>query len=165
MRVWALVAIFLLACDEPVQEAPQVASERGAPPEVQRPYDENADADAEIRAALERAGEDKRVLLMFGANWCPWCRRLEHVFRNNVDVSAKLRESFEVVHVNTGARGTGVNAAVNERYGNPLQHGLPVLVVLDGRGEVVRMQETGSLESGDRHDPARVLAFLGEVSP
>lgn len=49
----------------------------GPPPEVARPYDETADAEQEIAAAVAAArGDGKRVLLVFGANWCSWCRRL-----------------------------------------------------------------------------------------
>lgn len=62
--------------------------------------------------------------------------------------------------MNTGARRSGTHAAINQRYGDPMQHGLPVLVVLDGQGRRVITQETGSLEIGDRHDPAKVLEFL-----
>lgn len=131
------------------------------PPEIARPYEDGADAQAEVDAAVARAGADgKRVLLMFGANWCVWCRRLAWVFENEPSVRAALAEGWHVVHVDTGTRSAPANAALVARYGDPLQHGLPCLVVLDGSGELVHTQETGSLERGDRHDPARVLAFL-----
>jgi thioredoxin-related protein len=136
----------------------------GEPPETARPYDESANADAQIRAAVARAqAGNKRVLLMFGANWCVWCRRLDWVFENHRQVRASLDRHFEVVHVDTGGRGSGTNAAIVERYGDPTQHGLPVLVVLDGTGAQVATQETGALEDGDHHDPVRVLAFLDRV--
>ena len=38
--------------------------------------------------------------------------------------------------------------------------GLPVLVVLDSDGKRLTIQETGQLEAGNHHDPAKVLAFL-----
>lgn len=146
---------------EAAAEPQAVVEPEGPPPEVATPYDEAADAARDIERALAAVrGTDERVLLVFGANWCNWCRRLEHVLRHHPDVSAALEAGFEVVHVDTGARGSGRNAAVNERYGNPTQHGLPVLVVLDAAGEMLLTQETGSLEEGDRHDPAKVLAFL-----
>lgn len=136
----------------------------GPPPEVARPYDENADASAEIARALERARSDgKRVLVLFGGNWCKWCRRLEHTLRNEPRVRDAIAAGFHVVHVDTGARRSGRNAAINERYGNPMQHGLPVLVVLRPDGQLHTTQETGALERGDRHDPERVLAFLARA--
>ncbi|MFK7989797.1 MAG: thioredoxin family protein [Sandaracinaceae bacterium] len=131
------------------------------PPEVEAPYDEDADAQADIDAALASAGADnKRVLLMFGANWCPWCRRLEHTFRNAPDVTSELTESYHLIHVDIGARHSDTNRDVARRYGDPLSQGLPCLVVLNADGSVAHVQETGSLEDGDRHDPPRVLAFL-----
>lgn len=171
-------ALLLVACGaeetaEIVSEEPEpevqadpppegaVAQPDGPPPEVERPYEEGVAAQAEIDAAVARAdAEGKRVLLIFGGNWCVWCRRLEHVLRNEPRVVAALRDGWHVVHVDTGARRSGVNADVVARYGDPVQHGLPVLVVLDGDGTLVHTQETGSLEIGDRHDPERVLAFL-----
>jgi thiol:disulfide interchange protein len=146
----AEVAPLVPSVPEPTGTAPATD-----PPEIARPYEEGVDA------AVSRAHADgKRVLLMFGANWCVWCRRLSWVFENEPSVRAALADGWHVVHVDTGTRGSPTNAALVQRYGNPLQHGLPCLVVLDGAGQLVHTQETGSLESGDRHDPARVLAFL-----
>ena len=68
------------------------------------------------------------------------------------------------MHVDTGGRRSGKHSDINQRYGDPMQHGLPVLVVLDGEGELVTTQETGSLEDGPRHDPAKILEFLRGLS-
>ena len=47
-----------------------------------RPYDEAADAKAQIAAALhEAAAAREPVLLIFGANWCKDCRALDHGLR------------------------------------------------------------------------------------
>jgi thiol:disulfide interchange protein len=182
LSLWLLCAcgseeteVITPAVDEPAHEQQTgeqaVASDRavpaveGPPPEVANPYEPGVNAQAAIDAAIARAGTgDKHVLLVFGGNWCVWCRRLEHVLRNEPRVSAAIRDHFEVVHIDTGARGSGVNAPIAARYGDPQQHGLPVLVVLDGTGHQVATQETGSLEIGDRHDPERVLAFLNRFS-
>jgi thiol:disulfide interchange protein len=135
----------------------------GPPPEIARPYEEGVDAQAQIDAAIAGArAENKRVLLVFGANWCSWCRRLDWTFQHDARVTAALAEGYRVVHVDAGARGTDTNRDVAARYGDPLPNGLPCLVVLDAEGAILRVQETGSLEDGDRHDPSRVLAFLAQ---
>jgi hypothetical protein len=36
---------------------------------------------------------------------------------------------------------------------------------MEGDGKILVRQETGSLEAGPRHDPARVLAFLEQWKP
>ena len=54
---------------------------------------------------------------------------------------------------------TKANDPLNERFGAEIS-GYPYLTVLDANGQVVTHQETGSLEDGPNHDPAKVLAFL-----
>lgn len=149
-------------------EAPPVAAEPaspgGDPPEIAHPYEEGVDAQARIDAAVAASRADgKRVLLVFGANWCPWCRRLEHTLQNDARIAAELRDHFHLVHVDTGVRRSDTNAAVVTRYGNPVQLGLPVLVVLGADGSVAHTQETGALEEGDRHSPTKIIEFLARM--
>ena len=54
------------------------------------------------------------------------------------------------------------NADLNQRFGNPTQFGLPVLVVLDAAGKALMTQDTGKVEEGDHHDPAKVMVFLSQ---
>ena len=131
-------------------------------------YDPHADGSAQIAAALTQAkAEHKHVLLKLGANWCIWCRRLHATLADNPEVRAALGKDYVLVQVDVNQRnGTKRNAAVNEKYGNPIQHGLPVLVVLDADGKQLATQETGALEDGKSgHDPAKLTAFLGKWAP
>lgn len=130
-------------------------------------YDTRADGAAKITVALTKASaEKKHVILMFGANWCVWCHRLHATFAADAAVAKALRQDFEVVLIDVNMnKGQKRNAAVNERYGNPIAHGLPVLVVLDAAGRALTTKDTGELESGERHDPAKILAFLAAWKP
>jgi thioredoxin-related protein len=125
-------------------------------------YDTKADGKVLIAAAVDRARADhKRVLLMFGANWCIWCHRLHGTFESDAAVADALRKNFELVPIDVNTRkGVARNADVDERYGHPTKEGLPVLVVLDEHGRQLTTQETGALEDGPKHSPAKVLAFL-----
>lgn len=131
-------------------------------------YDTKADGNAQIAAALRKAKADnQRVLLMFGANWCGWCHKLHDLFAADEAIGKLLRYEYQLVLIDVdkldGDRKH--NADVDERYGNPTRQGLPVLVVLDAEGRQLHTQETGALEDGDRHDPAKVLAFLNQWKP
>lgn len=158
MRLRLLSLFLVIAAALPAAEYPQMG------PDI---YDTQADAAADIETALARAkAENKRVLLDFGANWCVWCHRLHTLFTTNEAVAARLAADYVVVMVDMNARGgKSRNTATNERYGNPIQHGLPVLVVLDAAGNLLTTQETGALENGPAHDPAKVLAFLQRWAP
>ena len=47
------------------------------------PYDESADARAAIRSALGAVGTGpRRVLIVFGANWCEDCRALDQALKS-----------------------------------------------------------------------------------
>ncbi len=126
-------------------------------------YDESADGAKQIADALVIAKkENKHVLLQFGANWCGWCHRLHKLFESDKSIAEKLKSDFVVVLIDVNKEH---NKDINERYGNPTQFGLPVIVVLDANGKQLTTQDTGKLEAGDRHDPENVMTFLKAWSP
>ena len=96
-----------------------------------------------------------------------WCHRLSATLHENKPVAQELADNFILVLVDVNHRnGKSRNDAVNEKYGNPVQFGLPVLLVLDENGRLLTTQETGALEDGGKaHDPAKVLAFLQAWAP
>ena len=131
-------------------------------------YDPQADGMAQIAGAVSLAkASNKHVLIDLGANWCIWCRRLRDTFHGNEAVADELAGNYVLVLIDVNHRqGKKRNDAVNDRFGNPMKEGLPVLVVLDADGRQLTTQETGALENGkDGHDPARVLAFLQKWAP
>ena len=159
----AVVLLALLVA--PVLRAAPEYPSRG--PDI---YDPQADGFVLIDGALEQARTDnKRVLLDFGANWCPWCHLLHQVFTADDSVRRKLAAGYVVVMIDVNKRkGPARNAAVNEKYGNPIKAGLPVLVVLDAGGQPLVTQETGAFEKSgpvEADDPAKVLAFLEKWTP
>jgi hypothetical protein len=79
------------------------------------------------------------------------------LLNTNAEISSMVKENYLVVLIDVDQ---GHNADVVKRYGNPTRFGLPVLVVLDGDGKQLTTQDTGQLEQGDHHDPAKVIAFL-----
>ena len=131
-------------------------------------YDTQADGTAQIAAAVTKAkAGHKNVLVKLGANWCIWCRRLSHTFESDAAVAKALNDNFVLVLVDVNHRnGKKRNDAVNDRFGNPMAQGLPVLVVLGADGKQLTTQETGALEDGkSAHDPAKVIAFLQKWAP
>src|ERR1035438_9184002 len=85
------------------------AGKRSNPSRLQQPtstrkeiYDPGVDAHAEIQHALTLASQQhKRVLVVFGANWCYDCHVLDLAFHRS-DVEPVLQKHYEVVHVDVG---------------------------------------------------------------
>lgn len=133
---------------------------KGAKPAL---YDEKANASQQIAKALSTAKSGrKNVMLQFGANWCGWCHKLHDLCASDRTIAAELKKSYVVVLVDVN---NNHNADIVKRYDNPTRFGLPVIVVLDKDGKALTTQDTGKLESGDHHDPAKVLAFLRQWVP
>ena len=134
-------------------------------------YDEQADARAVIETACSKAQrENQRVLLMFGANWCPWCHKLAALFKSDKAIAHELLYEYQVVLVDVcgpNGKGIGKNIDLAKSYGVDLAAkgaGIPYLAVLSADGKPLKVQATGALEDGDHHDPAKVLSFLKEFN-
>ena len=123
-------------------------------------YSESADAHAEIKAALEKAAaEHKRVILVFGANWCYDCHVLDLAFHRS-DLAPILAANYEVVHVDIG-RGDK-NQDLMKQYEVPMKRGIPGLAVLDADGKLVYSQKNGEFENARALNPEDFLAFLNK---
>jgi ketosteroid isomerase-like protein len=99
-------------------------------------YPADADAHAEIKEAEERAAtEHKRVLLVFGANWCFDCHVLDLAFQRP-DLAPVVASSYEVVHVDLGPD-EKKNADLVAQFAVPLDKGIPALAVAESDGKLV----------------------------
>jgi thiol:disulfide interchange protein len=126
-------------------------------------YDERADAHAEIKEALEKAtAEHKRVIVVFGANWCFDCHVLDKAFHRS-DLASIIAANYEVVHVDIG-RGKK-NQNLMTKYEVPMKRGIPGLAVLDPDGKLVYSQKNGEFENARALSPEDFLAFLNKWKP
>ena len=141
----------------PAQSVP--AAPAGVKPPSVPVYDESADAKADVAAAVAKANrEKKRVLVTLGGNWCGWCRSLDRTFTKDEKVAAAIAKSYVPVKVDVGKMNKNLDLTAS--WGADVKKGVPLLVVLDGKGKVVKVQDTESLEAGKGHDPEKILAFL-----
>ncbi|MGA2335176.1 MAG: thioredoxin family protein [Terriglobales bacterium] len=126
-------------------------------------YNESADARAEIKEALHKArAEHKRVIVVFGANWCYDCHVLDAAFHRS-DLAPILAANYEVVHVDIG-RGEK-NQDLMMKYEVPMKRGIPGLAVLDADGKLVYSQKNGEFEKARALTPDDFLAFLNKWKP
>ena len=126
-------------------------------------YAPGVDAHAEIKHALELAAKaHKRVLVVFGANWCYDCHVLDLAF-HRPDVAGVLRQNFEVVHVDVGEGDK--NQDIMADYQVPMKRGIPAVAVLDSNGKLLYSQKGGEFERARALAPEDVLQFLNKWKP
>lgn len=124
-------------------------------------FDPEADAAKDIAAGIAKAkAEGKRVMLDVGGEWCGWCHKLDKLFTTDATVKQLLANHYVVVKVNFSPENK--NEAVLSKY--PKISGYPHLFVLDESGKLLHSQDTGLLETGDHHDPEKVITFLKKWS-
>jgi ketosteroid isomerase-like protein len=126
-------------------------------------YPPPEDAKAEISTALAAAAKDhKRVLLVFGGNWCYDCHVLDTTFRSK-EFAALVNANYHVIHINIG--NYDVNLDLADKYQIPLNKGVPSLAILDPDGKLVVSQKNGEFESTMRIGPEDVVEFLKKWKP
>lgn len=147
-----------------------MATKRSDPTRLKQPtsvtkdiYPASIDAHAEINHALQdAAGTHKRVILVFGANWCYDCHVLDLAF-HRADLSSVLQHNYEVVHVDVG--NGDKNQDIMQQYHVPMAKGIPALAVLDGNGKLLYSQTGGEFEKARSLAPEDLLQFLNKWKP
>ncbi|EHR72276.1 hypothetical protein BurJ1DRAFT_3468 [Burkholderiales bacterium JOSHI_001] len=125
------------------------------------PYDESADARADIRRALAAAGAGpRRVLVVFGANWCEDCRRLDQALSSGRTAELMARQ-FELVKVDVGRFDRNLDLA--KAYGDPIRKGIPAAVVLAADERVLFATQAGELSNARRMSASGVHNFFAGV--
>jgi protein disulfide-isomerase len=126
------------------------------------PYNERADAKAEIRAALEASRTAKKpVLVVFGANWCGDCKMLDTAMKTGRSAPLIERE-FRVVKVDVGKFDRNVDVA--EAYGVPLKKGIPAVVILSPEGKALYATRAGELADARSMGEDGVYAFFTQAA-
>ncbi|WP_260483114.1 thioredoxin family protein [Sphingomicrobium flavum] len=132
-----------------------------------RPFDEAADAMAAVDAALAAAAEqDKKMLLIMGANWCHDSRGLAGLFETP-RFAELIRQHYALVYVDAGKprEDAANNMAVAQRFGVDRLIGTPNLFVIDGDGQLLNSVEnvTGWTDAASR-DPGEIYDFLAAMA-
>ena len=141
-RFPALIALALVGCTANAAEWP---------------YNQKADAPADVRHALKVAQTDhKKVLLVFGANWCKDCRDLDKALQGSS--RALIEGRFEVVKIDVG--NFDKNLSLAEHYGNPIKMGIPAVVELSADDQVIYSTKGGELADARKMSDQGIYDFL-----
>ena len=125
------------------------------------PYDDKADAKADLQRALGAAqASGTPVLVIFGANWCADCRALDKALSTGKNAELVARE-FKVVKVDVGNFDRNLDLA--QRYDNPIKKGIPAAVVLSPKEEVLYATRLGELADARNMSDTGIYDFFKRV--
>ena len=131
--------LFVVSAALAVTACASVPAPATAPGPEARPYHVSDNASAGVDAALARARQSgKRVLVVMGANWCSDSRALAGWLATDRFVEL-IKRKYEVVYVDIGMPRAGdrTNLAIARRFGVSELPGSPNVLVLTGDGVLV----------------------------
>jgi thiol:disulfide interchange protein len=146
-------AVYLMAV------SPAVPPGQATP--VAHPYDETADAHAQVDAALAEGKRTGRtVLLDFGGNWCPDCRMLAGVFQEK-PVADWMAQHFVVLTVDIGRRNK--NMDISQRWGVTIQ-GVPTVMMISPQGALLNKDDPYGLANARSMSTQAVVDLLAKMA-
>ena len=154
-----LITYFALALALAMPAVPQVEKHTLKPVVAPRAiYRADVDAKKEIQEALAHAKpSNKRVMLVFGGNWCYDCHVLDAALRDPA-IAPTFEKYYELVHVDIG-QGERNGDLVRKNKIN-LERGVPAISLLDSTGKLIFNDKGGEFEGARRMTEEDLLAFL-----
>jgi len=135
--------------------------------EKPKPYNENQDARADIRKAIEQAGkENKNVMMQFGGNWCSWCMRFHALVTGYPRLDSLMKANYVYVLINVPASKdkNKRDMSLFGEYQYPNRFGFPVFVILDSKGKRLNTVDSDGFEYRNPkipgYDTSKVERFL-----
>jgi thiol:disulfide interchange protein len=161
-----LIALSLIAA-LPAQAAtaakPSIASFQQLPVVTMQPYDEAANADAQVAAAFARAQKShKRVLIDLGGNWCVDCLVLSNFLRLP-EMRRFMEAHYEEVLVDVGRFNR--NLQIPARFGITKRlEGVPALLIATPDGKLVNGDKIFATADAHTMTPQALADYLARYA-
>jgi hypothetical protein len=162
------VALFILLLASPALAAvpapkPSIASLQQLPVVIMQPYDEAANADAQLAAAFARAQKShKRVLIDLGANWCGDCIILAN-FARLPEIRRFMKAHYEDVSVDVGRFNR--NLQIPARFGFTKRlEGVPALLIATPDGKLVNGSDVFATADARTMTPQAIADYLARYA-
>lgn len=120
-------------------------------------YGGNAKKDIQ-KALAAAAKQRKRVLLVFGGDWCYDCHVLEYNFHKDPGLRRLLETNYKLVNVDVGKYDKNLEIAA--KYKMNLSKGVPAVALLDSDGKLLYSDPGGFFENARTMTKKEVAKFL-----
>jgi thiol-disulfide isomerase/thioredoxin len=152
----------VLAAKAPIVTSISMLAELSTP--LPFPYDENADANKAVDAALAKAkAEHKRAFIDLGGNWCGDCRVLAGLM-DLPEVKSFVDAHYVFVAVDVGRFNKNLQVPARWNMVDALKTGgAPTVLIVDPvTNKVVDAGHTGALEDARHMDPQSIMNWIAE---
>lgn len=162
MMALALLAMMLAQVPVQMTLAAETA-DKSAHPEA-RPFDEKADATAQVDAALSRAKATNRLaIIVLGANWCHDSRALAGWF-GTPRFAGMIAGRYELVYVDVGQKDRNLDLA--RRFGIKTLKGTPTVLIVNGDGKLLNgAKDAASWHNASKRSEEDIFRAFAEFTP
>jgi thiol-disulfide isomerase/thioredoxin len=165
MRWLAFTLLLLVTPALAAVSAPKlsIASLQQLPIVTMRPYDEKADANAQVdRAFAQAKTSGKRVLIDLGGNWCPDCIVLKN-FMELPEMRRFMDTHYEIAMVDVGRFDR--NLQVPARFGFKARlKGVPILLIATPDGKLVNRNDVFATTNARGMTPKALADYLAKYA-
>ena len=124
-------------------------------------YDPGHDARAVFASARAMAVRaDRHLMVVFGADWCPDCRKLHDNLMSD-EVTSYMRDHMDFLTVDVGRKDLNIDFA--KELGVTVSNGIPVAVFFDSNGDLIGTTNRGELEPSRYFTSTQILAFVKKI--
>ncbi|HEY4078756.1 MAG TPA: thioredoxin family protein [Rhizomicrobium sp.] len=165
MKSLAFAALLLTATPAMAVTAPSpsIATLAELPVTVMQPYDEAANANAQVADAFGRAKKShKRVLIDLGGNWCPDCIILAN-FMKLPEMHRFVEAHYEIVAVDVGR--FNKNLQIPARFGFTARlTGVPTVLIATPDGKLVNRDNVFATSDARHMTPQALSEYLARYA-
>ena len=125
------------------------------------PYDGNEISVEEVNKFLSQSiAENKKPIIIFGANWCPDCR----IFSGTIDIP-KINEFietyFNILYIDV--KRYEINMNLIEYFDIPAEEGIPRVLVFDFNKKVINKTSTTEWRTARDRSSQDIFNFFQEM--
>ena len=125
------------------------------------PYDGNEISIEEVNKFLSQSiAENKKPIIIFGANWCPDCR----IFSGTIDIP-KINEFietyFNILYIDV--KRYEINMNLIEYFDIPAEEGIPRVLVFDFNKNVINKSSTTEWRTARDRSSQDIFNFFQEM--
>ena len=126
------------------------------------PYDGNEISVEEVNKFLSQSiAENKKPIIIFGANWCPDCR----IFSGTIDIP-KINEFietyFNILYIDV--KRYEINMNLIEYFDIPAEEGIPRVLVFDFNKKVINKSSTAEWRTARDRSSQDIFNFFQEMN-
>ncbi|MDE2182180.1 MAG: thioredoxin family protein [Alphaproteobacteria bacterium] len=160
---WLVLAMFIAPAWALPAPALSISDLKALPVVERTPYDEAANAKADVDAAFARARKShKRVLIDMGGNWCGDCIVLANLMQLP-EMKRFLAAHFEIVTVDVGRFDKNLDIPARFGVADKLKSGgVPSIIIAEPDGKMVNKTDLSALEDARHMSPQAIAAWLAQ---